>query len=74
MNQGGNFNKLQDFLNNYVLKNFRKAEDMVKIITDLKNPVTYIIIKHMPDNLTVKEEESKIKMKMWEIRVKQYMD
>ena len=28
----------------------------------------------MPDDLTEKEEESKIKMKMWKMGVKRYMD
>ena len=59
---------------NYVLKNFRKAEEIVGIITDMNDPVTNFECKHMPDDLTEKEEESKIKMKMWKMRVKRYMD
>ena len=65
MNQGGNFNKLQDFLNNYVLKNFIKVEEMVEIITDMNNADANFDKKHIPDDLTEKEEESKIKMKIW---------
>ena len=48
------FDKVQDVLNNYVLKNFRKAEDMVEIITDLKDPVTNFNTKHIPDDLIEK--------------------
>ena len=69
LDQGITFEKFQD-----VQKNFRKAEDIVEVITDLNDPVTNFYTKHMPDDLTEKEEESKIKMKIWEMRVKQYMD
>ena len=65
MEQGVTFDKFQDVLKNYFLNNLIKEEDIVEIITDLKNPVTNIDTKHIPDDLTKKEEESKIKMKMW---------
>ena len=73
LEQGATYKNLQDVLNNYVLNNFRKAEDIVEIITDLNDPVTNFCTKHMPDDRTEKEEEPKIKMKMWEMQVK-YMD
>ena len=74
MNQVVTFEKFQDFLKNCSLKNFRKAEDIVEILIDINNSVTNFDTKNMPDDLTEKEEESKINMKMWEIRVKRYMD
>ena len=59
---------------NYVLKNFHKAEDIVEMVTKLEDPCTNFETKHMPKDLTTTEEGSKIKMKMWKIRVKKYMD
>ena len=50
------------------------SEDIVETITDMNDPVTNFDTNHMPDDLTKKEEESKIKMNMWEIRVKRYMN
>ena len=52
LNQWVTFDKLQDVLKNYVLKNFRKADDIVEIIKYLNNPVMKFDTKHMPDYLT----------------------
>ena len=52
LNQWVTFDKLQDVLKNYVLKNFRKADDIVEIIKYLNNPVMKFHTKHMPDYLT----------------------
>ena len=52
---------------------FHKAEDIVEMVTNLKYPCTNFETQHMPKDLTTTEEGSKIKMKMWEIRVKKYM-
>ena len=52
--QGVKFDKFQDILNNYVLRNFRKAENIVETITNLNDPVTNFDRKHMPDDLTEK--------------------
>ena len=65
LDQEVTFDKLQDVLNNYVLKNFRKEEVIVEIINYINDPVSNFECKHMPDDLTEKEEESKIKMKIW---------
>ena len=54
LDQEVKFDKFQDVLKNFVLKNFRKAEDMVEIITDLNDPVTNFDTKHMPDDLAEK--------------------
>ena len=74
LDQWVTFENSHDFLKNDVLKKFRKAEDTVEIITDLNNPVTNFDTKHMPDDLTKKGEESKIKMNMWGMQFKLYMD
>ena len=74
MKQGVNFDKLQDVLKNYALKNYHKAEDIVEMVTDLNDPFPNFENKHMPRELTKTEEESKMKMKMWEMRVKTYID
>ena len=58
----------------YVLKNFHKADDIVEMVTNLNDPFPKFETKHMPKELTKTEEESKIKMKMWEMRVKKYID
>ena len=65
LDQGVTFEKFQDVLKNYVLKNFHKAEDIVEMVTNLKYPCTNFETKHMPKYLTTTEEGSKIKMKMW---------
>ena len=44
------------------------------MITNLKYLFPNFETKHMPKDLTTTEEGSKLKMKMWEIRVKKYMD
>ena len=44
------------------------------MVTDLDDPFPNLNSKHMPKELTKTEEESKIKMKMWEMRVKKYID
>ena len=64
LDQGVIFDKFQDVLKNYFLNKFRKAEDIVEIITDLNDPVNNFNTKHMPGDITEKEEESKIYMKM----------
>ena len=76
LDQSVTFEKFQDVLKNYVLKNFHKAEDIVEMVTNLKDPFPNFETKHMPKDLTTTEEVSKMnmKMKMWEMRVKKYMD
>ena len=54
LDQGFKLDKFQDALKNYVLKNFRKLENIVEIITDLNDPVTNFDAKNMPDDLTKK--------------------
>ena len=74
LDQGVTLEKSQEVLKNYVLNNFHKAEDIVEMVTTLKDPFPNFETKHMPKYLTTTEEGSKLKIKMWEIRVKKYMD
>ena len=69
LDQGVTFEKFQD-----VLKNFHKTENIVEMVTDLNDPLPKFGTKHMPKERTKKEEESKMKMKMWEMRVKKFID
>ena len=71
--QGVTFEKFQDVLKNYVLKNFHKAEDIVEMVRNLKDPFPNFETKNIPKDLKTIEEGSKINMKMWEMRVKKYM-
>ena len=40
LDQGVTFEKFQGVLKNYVLKNFHKAEGIVEMVTNLKDPCT----------------------------------
>ena len=73
MDQGVTFENFQDVLKKYVLKNFHKVEDIVEMVTYLNDPFPNFEIKHIPKELIKTEEESNIKMKMWEMRVKKYI-
>ena len=55
MDQGVTFEMFQDVLNNYVLKNCHKAEDIVEMVTNLKYLCTNFETKHMPKDLTTTE-------------------
>ena len=56
LDQGVTFEKFQDVLKNYVLKNFHKAEYIVEMVTNLKDPFPNFETKHMPKDLTTTEE------------------
>ena len=55
LDQGVTFEKFQDILNNYVLKNFHKAEDIFEMVTDLNDPFSNFNTKHMPMEITKTE-------------------
>ena len=65
LDQGVTFEKFQEVLKNYVLKNFHKAEDIVEMVKNLKYPLPNFNTNHMPKDLTTTVEGSKLKMKMW---------
>ena len=52
LDQGVTFEKFQDILKNYVLKNFHKAEDIFEMVTDLNNPFPNFETKHMQKEFT----------------------
>ena len=64
LDQGVTFEKFQDVLKNYVLKNFHKSEDIVEMVTDMNDPFPNFKTKYMPKELTKAKEESMMKMKM----------
>jgi len=64
------FDKFQDKIKINVLKNFKKAEDIVELIVELKDPTVLFESKHMPVDLTDKEEAKPAKIKMWEMQSK----
>jgi len=66
------FDKFQDKIKNYVLKNFKKAEDIIKLIIELKNPTILFESKHMLADLTDEKKEKPAKIKMWESRLKKF--
>ena len=53
LDQGVTFEKFQDVLKNYVLKNFHKAEDIVEMVTNLKYPFTNFVIAIGADRKSV---------------------
>ena len=44
------------------------------MVTDLNDPFPNFNTKHIPKEFNKTKEESKINMKMWEMRVKKYID
>ena len=44
------------------------------MVNNLKDQFPNFETKHMPKDITTTEERSKMKMKMWEMRVNKYMD
>jgi len=72
--KGVTFDKFQDRLKNHILKTFKNAEDIVCLITDLKDPADSFEAKHAPMEPTPEEEQSVFKMKIWEMKIKHYID
>ena len=56
-----------------MLKNFSRAEDVVSLIVDLEDP-TNVFEGKMPTELSTEDQNSKVKMKVWEMRLKRYLD
>ena len=52
LDEGVTFEKFQDVLENHVLKNFHKAEDIVEMVINLKDLFPNFETKHMPKDLT----------------------
>jgi len=64
------FDKFQEKIKNYVLKNFKKAEDIIELIVESKDPTVLFGLKHMPADFTDEEEAKLAKIKMWKMRFK----
>jgi len=74
LDNGVQFDKFQNKIKNYVLKNFKKAEDIMELIVELKDPTIFFESKHILADLTDEDEAKPAKIKMWEIRLKKYLD
>ena len=59
---------------NYILNNFRHAEDIVCISTDLEYPTMDFQARHIPEDLTEDEENICSKQITWEIKLRKYLD
>ena len=68
LDQGVTFDKVQN-----VLKKYHKAEEIIEMATYLNDLFPNFENKHIPKELTRTEEESKIKIKIWEMRVRKYI-
>ena len=73
VDKGVMFERFQETLKNYVLKNLENGEDLVPLIMKLEDPTTIFEDKHAPNDLTETELASPVKVKMWELRIKQYL-
>ena len=69
LDQGVTFEKFQEVLKKYVLNNFHKAEDIVKMVTNLKDLFLNFETKHMPKDLTTTEEGSKLNMSTVDVSI-----
>ena len=54
----------------YILKNFRHAEEVVCILTDLEDQATAFKERYTPEDLTEDEDKIPSKQKMCEIKLK----
>ena len=69
-----NFEEFQDHLKNYVLKNLKRAEDVVGMITNIFDPVSDFETKNAPEDPSVEDQASMLKMKLWELKAKKYLE
>ena len=74
MDKGVTFDKFQERANNYVLDNYWKAEDVFSLLVDLSDPPTDFETKHAPAEPTAEDQGKKTKTKMWEMRLRRYLD
>jgi len=50
------------------------AEDIIAIVTHLVDPRSDFETKHSPDEPSATEQTNLIKIKMWELKAKRYLD
>jgi len=70
--KGISFNRFQEKSKTYTLKNYKKGEDVALLITNLET--TNFETTHRPPNLSPFEVADTTKFKMWELKLKKYMD
>ena len=56
------------------MKNFRHAEDVMYVLTDLTYPATNFEWKFMPSDLTEEENNEPLKQKIWDMHAKNDLD
>ena len=71
--KGVTLERFQETLKNYVLKNLENGEDIVPLVTKLEDPTTTFEANHALIDLTEEQLMSTVKVKMWELRIKQYL-
>ena len=70
LDKGVTMEQFQEKLKLYVLKNYKKGEDVVTLVEDLVDPRIDFETKHAPADLTPEEEIRTSLMNKWEIKFK----
>jgi len=71
--KGVSFEKFQEKLKVYVLKNFHKGQDVIKLIMDLEDPLPDFESNNAPTDLP-ENETSTAKIELRKLRLKRYLD
>ena len=74
LDKGVTLEQLQEKLKNYALKNLDKADDIIILITDFKDPNNGFESKYLPTDLTTEEEKRQSAVKKWEIKYRRFLD
>jgi len=56
------------------MKNYKKAEDIIPMIMDLKDLTTDFEENNMPEDLSTTEAANPSKVEKWKMQLKRYMD
>jgi len=72
--KGVPFEKFQEKLRIYALKNFKHAKDVIPLIVDIKDLKESFEVYNMPADLEEEEKQSLMKFKLWEMRLKKFLD
>jgi len=74
VDKGTSFEKFQERLKTYALKNFKNAKDVIGLIINMDDPKADFQMKYAPKDLDVTEANNLFVMKMWKLRAKIYVD
>jgi len=74
LDKGIIFEVFQECIKNYVLKSFKKAEDVITLIIDLKYPKQEFEEKYAPETLSDIDKEIPPKVRMWKLCFKRYLE